>query len=72
VLGGRRCTRCDRLPAACVCESVGRRHRKQDARARKPQQYIAAPANRAHRWCSCGALIRDGKCVSATCGKPAA
>ena len=67
MFGGQRCTRCDRLRAACIGESVGRRHRKQDARERKPQQYVANPANRSHRWCSCGCLIREGRCVSATC-----
>lgn len=25
------------------------------------QQYVANPANRSQRWCSCGALVRDGQ-----------
>jgi hypothetical protein len=66
-----RCTRCSRQRAACICASVQRRHQRENRRERKPQQYVANPANRAHKWCSCGALIRDGKCVSATCGKQA-
>jgi hypothetical protein len=68
MFGGRRCTRCDRLRAACICESVGRRHRNHDRRERKPQQFVANPANRTHKWCSYGALVRNGRCVSATCG----
>lgn len=71
MLGGRKCTRCQRLRATCICETVRRRHRKQDARERKPRQFVANPGNRSHKWCSCGCLIRDGKCVSATCGKSA-
>jgi hypothetical protein len=69
MVGGRRCTRCTRLRAACICASVGRRHRQENRRQPKPQQYVANPANRKHEWCSCGALIRNGKCVSATCGR---
>jgi hypothetical protein len=50
---------------------VQRRWRNEDRRQPKAQQFVANPAYRSHKWCSCGALIRGGKCVSATCGKSA-
>jgi hypothetical protein len=54
MFGRRKCTRCNRLRAACVCESVGRRHRKQDARAhaaavrRQPGQPVASVVQLRH------------------------
>ena len=62
-------TRCSRQRAARICPSVQYRHRKENRRQGQPLQYPANPANRGHRWYSCGALIRDDKCVLATCGK---
>lgn len=68
------CTKCQRKKSGlgrCRCTAVRRGWEAQGRRERKPQQYVANPANKAHKWCSCGALVRDGKCVSATCGKAA-
>jgi hypothetical protein len=72
VMAWGRCSACDRKYAACICRSVQRRHVREAKRAPKAQQYVATRTNRARQWCSCGCLIRDGKCVSATCGKTAA
>ena len=66
-----KCGVCSRAAAACICRSVQRRHKRENAREAKPKQYVAAAHLAMHDWCSCGCLIRDGKCVSATCGKSA-
>lgn len=65
-----RCSACNRPVAACICASVQRRHDRENRRQGQPGQYVAHPANGARRWCSaCGCLVREGRCVSATCGK---
>lgn len=66
-----KCSACSRPAAACICASVARRHRRENRRTFTAKQYVVAPKSGV-RWCtSCGCQVRDGRCVSATCGKPA-
>lgn len=35
---------------------------------KQPSQRVA-PHNKNNDWCSCGCLVRNGRCVSSLCGK---
>ena len=70
------CARCGKhrsLTGRCGCGAIRRGWGKtaKGQTAPTPGVTVVHRANRSHKWCSCGALIRDGKCVSATCGKSA-
>jgi hypothetical protein len=77
---GSMCQRCRKSRGAfgrCGCADQQRAWSRQ----RKPKDQgvnltsgghqVAIVANRSVKWCSCGYMIREGRCVAKSCGKVA-